>query len=272
MFKKMILLICVFTTFQTLSQNALQELKAVIKTLDYVKFTNYSNQLSDTYSDNYFAHAQWRVEQDIFYGYRETFVQIEESYLENALEEKYGRNLFDVRIISHCDTIIFHEIVRRTSNKDENNIWIWTETIEATQTDLKRYRKFISNYEEVFHAAFNIEDLFIEDIHSIYGFYCGMGGGLISLRKELNNYVETKDTVALMNWLSCAKPILQLYAIDGILTLKEQGINFETYVYDIIQIISIKEGYVLSCSGCEVMPYAINVIAEAILKRHDFKF
>jgi hypothetical protein len=272
MLKKILVIFYFFTAFQGFSQKALEELKAVMNTLDYRKFQSYAEHLEDDFSDGYLAHAQWRVVQDIFYNYRETYVQIQENYLEDPFTEKYGRNLFDVKIISHCDSILFYEIVLQESRKDSMNKWVWTETVEATHTDIKRYKNFTLNYEEVYHAPFNFEDLFSEDMNSIYGFSCGMGGGLISFRKEINDYVAKKDTNAITTWLSSAKPVLQLYAIDGILTLKEKGIHFEAYVYEMIQIISIKEGYVSTCSGCEVMPTSIQVISEAILKRHNFKF
>ncbi|NOQ74198.1 MAG: hypothetical protein GQ574_19475 [Crocinitomix sp.] len=274
MLNKTILLLCFFTITHGFSQRVSQELKAVLSALDYSKFEAYAEQVQDSYvKDEYFAQESYLINRDIFDQYHETYVQIQESYLIDSIDAKHGLNLFNLKIISHCDTILFYEISRQESQKDENGYWIQAEMIEvATQTDLKRYKKFTLNYEEIFHTHFDKTDLFIEDIGIKYGFACGLGGGLMSLRKQVNGFVEAKDTVAILDWLSCARPVFQLYAIDGILTLKEQGVYFEPYVYNIIQIIKAKEGTVLACQGCVVMPESISGIAAAILARHEFTF
>ncbi|MFT5819354.1 MAG: hypothetical protein ACI8ZM_000577 [Crocinitomix sp.] len=273
MFNKTILLLCVFTTFYGFSQHVSQGLKTVLSTFDYLKFEAYTEQVQDSFiKDEYYVIEDYIIYRDIFNQYQETYVQFQESYLKDPFEEKYETNLYNVKIISRCDTILFYEIAKQESHKDNNGKWKRTETTEATKTDLKRYKKFTEEYEEVFHTSFDITDLFTDDSRILYGFSCGLGGGLLSLRKELNSFIKTKDTVAILDWLSCARPVFQLYAIDGVLTLKKQGINFEPYVYNMIQIIAAKNGAVFTCRGCEVMPNLISEIAEGILARHQYTF
>lgn len=268
MFKKITVLLLFFAVFQGNAQNVLDELKSILLQNNYFLFEKYCYDLKHNFSDDYSVIINELVSREILEQYHESYFEIDETHWKDG--ERVDHKTFNIRIISNCDTILFYEVAEEKSHKNSDGKWSTEETVQITRSNAASLRTFKQEYLDAYHAQFDKDHLFVKNI--TFGYSCGLGGGPLKLRKQLREFVEMRDTVAILDWLSCGTAELQLYAIDGVLALKHYGFHFEAYIYDIMKLISIKEGSVNSCFGCEFGPSSISHLAAEIFKRHDFTF
>ena len=142
--------------------------------------------------------------------------------------------------------IVYYKVIK-LKNVKSNGEWVPTEIIieEKSNDKLEQFKK---DYVNTYSVSLNFDELFETEI--VYGNHCGFAGMEPEYRVKMNELIESKDTVTLVQWLKSATIEIQLYAIDGILTLKKEGVDFDKQVLDLIDIIEKKEGTAYTCSGC----------------------
>ena len=89
---------------------------------------------------------------------------------------------------------------------------------------------------------------------------------------KLEKLIKSKDSKNLVKWLKSTVPEIQLYAIDGILTLKKQGIVFNKDVLKLVDVISKKKGEVYTCNRCIYSNKLIINIEENIIQHFSPSF
>ncbi|MBI9062913.1 MAG: hypothetical protein JEZ14_13100 [Marinilabiliaceae bacterium] len=142
--------------------------------------------------------------------------------------------------------VAFYKVIK-LKNIKSNGEWIPTEIVlkEDSNNSLKQLE---IDFKNAYSQPLNFEELFVTDI--VYGNHCGDAGMEPIYRDKMNKLVESKDTTTLIKWLRSATIEIQLYAIDGILTLKQEGVDFDQPILDLIELIEKKEGSAYTCSGC----------------------
>lgn len=121
-------------------------------------------------------------------------------------------------------------------------------------------------YLYTYRIDLHFEELFEEEI--VYGTRCGFAGSEPRYREKVNQLIASQDTFTLIQWLKSATVEIQLYAIDGILTLKKQDVYFEPWVLQLIETIGKKQGTAYTCSGCNHWNQPISEIVEQIKASH----
>ncbi len=103
----------------------------------------------------------------------------------------------------------------------------------------------------------------------VYGHHCGFGGSEPEYRIQLNHALGLQDHITLLTWLQSNIPALQLYAMEGIYTLKKQGIHFDQSTFQMMELVEKKKGNVQTCSGCFGFTESISKIAKRIKKDYS---
>lgn len=124
-----------------------------------------------------------------------------------------------------------------------------------------------TDFKKVYSKQLSFKELFVTDI--VFGSNCGFGGGQPDYKVKMNQLVKSKDTATIIEWLKSATAEIQLYAIDGILTLENSGVHFGQPVLDLIEIVSCKEGTAYTCSGCIHWHQPIDQTIERIKKQFN---
>jgi hypothetical protein len=116
---------------------------------------------------------------------------------------------------------------------------------------------------ESFKAIFKIDpdtaDFFKEDI--TYGDGCGFAGMPPRERVTINQLVAKKDKASLVKWLQSPNAEKQVYAIDGLFQLKEQGVYLTEDELAMIRYVQSKEGEMNTCGGCIYFARPIKEVA-----------
>lgn len=198
------------------------------------------------------------MDREIVDGYYECIRKVSESIAND--ESPYL-----VRLIRHNDEICFIDLSRdnggRTSAEE-----IDTPLVIQTKTYERRMARFRSSFVAVYGKPIDFEDLFRKDI--VYGASCGFAGSDPEYRVALNTLVKERDLYALKQWLSSAHAELQLYAIEGILILKQRGMEVDERTLNLIDEVGKKEGNAYTCSGCFYSPERISKIVRELKKKY----
>jgi len=170
-----------------------------------------------------------------------------------------------IKFIRKQDGKVLYYKVVQIKNVKSNGKWIPSEIVlhEDSNNELEQLK---TDFQKIYNAPINFDALFKTEI--VYGSECGFGGKEPEYRIKMNELVKSKDTKTLINWLKSATVEIQLYAIEGILTLKKAGVNFDKNILDLIDIISKKEGSAYTCSGCIHLNQPISETVERIKKEH----
>jgi len=152
-----------------------------------------------------------------------------------------------IKLIKKKEGEIAYYKVIKLKNVKSNGEWVPTEIVLKENSNNK-FEQMKTDYQNAYSQSLNFDELFETEI--VYGNHCGYAGMEPEYRVKMNELVESKDTATLVQWLKSATVEVQLYAIDGILTLKKEGLDFDKSVLDLIDLIEKKEGSAYTCSGC----------------------
>jgi hypothetical protein len=89
-------------------------------------------------------------------------------------------------------------------------------------------------------------------------------------RMQLNDFVTKKDQNSILKWLKSANTEKQVYAVEGILKLKESGIKLSKSDLEIIKFIINKKGTMNVCHGCMYSSKEVREVTERIYKEFPF--
>ncbi len=160
--------------------------------------------------------------------------------------------------------IAFYKLTR-LKNVKSNGEWIPKEMVLSENSN-KMMRELESAFEKVYSQPLNHNELFESGI--VYGRICGRVRGVPGYRGKLNQLLNSKDSEELVKWLKSTVVEIQLYAIDGILTLRKDGVVFDKSIFKLIDIIGNKKGFAKTCRRCTHNDELIKTIVEKIKKEH----
>jgi hypothetical protein len=171
-----------------------------------------------------------------------------------------------IKLIKKKEGDVAYYKVIKLKNIKSNGEWVPTEIVLKEDSN-SAFQQIKTDFKKVYSQPLNFEELFVTDI--VYGSHCGFAGMEPEYRIKMNALVESKDTKTLIRWLNSTTVEIQLYAIDGILSLKASGKEFDQKVLDLIELIEKKEGTAYTCSGCIHWNQPINETIERIKKEHN---
>lgn len=109
-----------------------------------------------------------------------------------------------------------------------------------------------------FAARLNESELFANYI--VYGDNCGIAPIDPPERIIIDNFVKTAAKDSLLKWLQSTNTEKQMYAVDGLLQLKNKGISLSEFELTLIHKVLSKKGTIYTCSGCDFNPDKIERI------------
>ena len=206
------------------------------------------------------------IDREITSGYHEFKIEISQSVADEEATGVYNVDYYFVSIIRLKNTIIHYSIEEKIYEQDSTGKWKKKYQLVKADIDSIGYHNLENTYFDIYNSALNFDELFTDSI--LYGSRCGIGGQNPEYREKLNLIIRNKDKKELKKWLVNATAELQLYAIDGILTLSKKGVRFKNDTYELIGIIIKKEGYVNTCSGCIRMKRTIKDEVSLLFEKH----
>jgi hypothetical protein len=246
----------------------LKGLEKSFESQKYADLQTYLDGLQDQSTVEIEYQYSTAIYREVVTGYFESKYEIEQRTLNEGSDRSWSVDRFFISVIHKGNAIIIYRIYENFQTKNLVDEWIQTPKLIKELKDSAQIKYFENAFVNMYGAPLNFDDLFVDDI--VYGSNCGFGGGDPKYRQELNLIIQKKDKKTLLKWLTSATAEVQLYAIDGILELSTKGLRFKADTYDLIKIISQKEGDVYTCSGCIHWNRPIQETAKAIFVKHDF--
>ncbi|AEA44098.1 hypothetical protein [Fluviicola taffensis] len=251
------------------AQGEEEKLLSFCQNFDSFELENGLNCLKPNSTKRITYHWDSKLERELVKGF---FEQIIEFNIERNQEWNTGKptiRKYEISLLKKKDgKIAYYKIIRFEEMEDD-------ESVECTRTISQIFLKEESNnelkvlkasFQKTYHTPLDFNALFEAGI--VYGTHCGFGGSEPEYRQKMNELVRSKNKDGLINWLKSPVAEIQLYAIDGILTLKESGIKFNRCIFKMIDAVSKKKGFAHSCGGCEYSNESISSLIESIKKHH----
>ena len=112
----------------------------------------------------------------------------------------------------------------------------------------KLYWLLKQEFNHEFYAPLNESELFNDRI--VYGDNCGLAPIDPPERIKIDRFVHKQSRDSLLKWLQSTNTEKQMYAVDGLLQLKQKGIALNSLELKLIQKILSKKGTIYTCFGC----------------------
>lgn len=225
------------------SQPTEEKLISACETFDYQKLVKYLN----TYVYDSKRNFRWRVtlQREIVNDFIEEMINVTKTEIDKKNSKIRSEDYYELKIIRKESQISIYRIEKIESS--ESN---FKEVLVKENKLTRAYNTFVSDFKKVYRTKLNSRDLFNKKIYEFYAEKCFLseGGRTISLRKELNRIIDTKDEKILETWIKSPSIEVQLYAIEGIYALQEKGVKFSPDIMNLISIIAKKEGFAFTCS------------------------
>lgn len=206
------------------------------------------------------------TDREIVNHYFEQVIKFEKMVQNTENKNSYSVERYKIKLIKDKEGDLAYYKITQIKHVQSNGHWVQNEILISENSN-KRLEQVKSDYKKLYAQSLNFNQLFETEI--TYGNHCGIAGTAPEYRVKLEELIAQKDTAQLVQWLKSATIEIQLYAIDGILTLKDEGVNFNPEVYELIDSIEKKEGTAFTCSGCIHWNEPINEIVIKIKKEHS---
>ncbi len=175
------------------------------------------------------------------------YFEISPGYYRNYREFSQRKGNTSIDLIMHKSSIIAWRVVTR--NYETAN------EVHDSLVNVAEYKKLEESFYSIYETRLNIDDVYRRSIFSRSN--CGIAGGFTEKFLDIERLAQQNDIATLSEWLRSGNIYDQLYAIFGFELLKRQKIHPSKKDLALIKIISRKDGYVNSCSGCS--PYSIGI-------------
>lgn len=232
-----------------LSAQEEEKILAACQNFDYSELERVLTDLKTNSPKRYELNT--KLDRELVNGFFEQFIELKVHDSRYWGSESPVAFKYEIRLIRKKDgQLAYYKIIRFDEKEDG-------ESIECSRIISEIVVKEVSNntledlkvsFQKVYGVQLNFQALFESTIE--YGSMCGFGGSPPEYRVKQNKLVKAMEKDSLISWLKSPVAEIQLYAIDGILTLKKSGIKFSKRVLKLIDIIEKKEGNANSCSGC----------------------
>ncbi|MGV3610256.1 MAG: hypothetical protein ACO1N0_04875 [Fluviicola sp.] len=253
-----------------LSAQEEEKILAACQNFDYSELERVLTDLKKNAPKRYELHT--KLDRELVNGFFEQFIELKVRDSRYWGSESPVAFMYEIRLIRKKDgQLAYCKIIRFDAKEDG-------ESIECSRIISEMVVKELSNntledlkvsFQKVYGVQLNFQALFESTIE--YGSMCGFSGSPPEYRVKLNKLVKAVEKDSLISWLKSPVAEIQLYAVDGILTLKKSGIKFKKSVLKLIDIVEKKEGTANSCSGCLSQNTTITALVQQMKAYHEPK-
>ncbi|MDW7693734.1 hypothetical protein R9C00_03175 [Flammeovirgaceae bacterium SG7u.111] len=206
------------------------------------------------------------LDREVIAGYTEKVITVEEHIQSKENKSMYSLDEYKLYLITDStDKIQAYRLVEPRLEKGVDGNWEKFEDI-LSKSDQLYPKEMQEDFNRLYGVNFDYNYLFQYEIY--FGESCGQDGNPPEYRYYLEKAIVEKDTATINKWLFSPVAEKQLYAIEGILRLGNEGHSFDSATHSIIKEVSRKEGYAQTCAGCEYGDQQeIRKLVEIIKKR-----
>ncbi len=176
-------------------------------------------------------------------AYQEINRQIISSYYETILYYEENQTSFldyTIQLISDSNNIIYCKIFSvKFVDKPE---------IIYNFLNEKKFSTLQYLYYKTYENKINVKDFFVDKV--VYGTRCSKGASPPEYRQICEKAVQKKNISLLNKWLTSVTTEKQMYAVDALSRLENDGYILTVKQKTLIDIIKNKKGTVRCCSGC----------------------
>lgn len=259
----LIVISCFFLSYKFIF-NKKEDARSILATKDFTELQIFIEKLSKEK-----RRPRWIYLRDLIYEYQEGIFEYKQYKKDKNGNNTSSYDIYQIQLIVSNSKIIYYEYNIQKNKKvkyEWSDSYTWEPyyvTIEQFKNDIE-FELLKDKFKKVFYSDLNENELFI--IHYVYGENCGIAGVNSSERIQLNNFVFKKDKNSILKWLKSTNAEKQIYAVEGILKLKELGINLNKAELEMIKYIINKKGTIRMCSGCVYFDMEISKIAKRFEK------
>lgn len=263
--KGIIYILLIFWTSGLFAQEG-EKLITICQNFNYQEIERGLNDIQNKSTKKIKYNWRTELERELINNFFEQIIEVNKEVQDEENPFIHTIYTHKLKLIRTKDGKVAYYKIVQLKNVKSNGEWVPTEILleENSNNSLNHLKK---DFQKTYSEPLDFEGLFETDI--VFGSHCGIDGMEPEYRFVMNQLVESKDTTTLTKWLKSTTVEIQLYAIDGILTLKKTGLRFDKAIIDLIDIISKKEGTAYICSGCNHWNQPISEIVEEIKKEHN---
>lgn len=227
--------------------------------------TEFSFRCSLSINDNGTITMGGPLLRELTPGIYEQIIEVEmsvEDSVNNAIHSSYNYRVYLVR---KGDDLLYHKIIKEKRITNTNG---WETAELVLHTDSSSNLSFLySSYEKYYSQKLDLKELFDESL--TYGEVCGFASYLPLPRRYMNVAVRDMDLTFITDWLRSPCAEKQVYAVSAVFELKSKGLVANNEIDKLIELISQKEGFIQTCSGCMHMSLPIKEVIYSIKANYN---
>ncbi len=221
------------------------EFTEALKTLDFSKYLTAFDALKNTKKSTFY---KTHYNRDIVNDYQEGVWKINHKKSYDSLTNAFTFSNYKIKVLNYKGKIFYFEFSKKIGKKVKRK-WEYRFETLAIYKDSLIFDTLKSKFLDVYGLQLNENELFMEDV--FYGSFCGNRVSYeLPERTIIENYVLMKDKESLMKLAKSTNTEKQLFAIDGLMQLKEKGVALTNSELAIIKLILSKSGTIQTCAAC----------------------
>lgn len=220
------------------------ELSEVLAAHDFSQLQAYAEGVEKKHKK---VRVLWELSREVTVGFSESVLIVEESTPHPQHANVFSLAVYRVKLITKGSVIIFFEFGEVEETARGEMRWARAAQVERYQ-HAEEYGLFELSFKELFQAPLNAQDLFKSTV--VYGESCGFAGQDPEERIQMEIWVDRRDKASLMKWLQSPCTEIQMYAVEGLHALYQDGVSFTWSELRMIAFVQHKSGQMIICSGC----------------------
>ncbi len=220
------------------------DVKDVLAKKDFVSFMAFTDTLSKRENK---ITCHWSIFRDLTTDFKEGVFYINKSVPDTKNPGVSSVYTFRVRLLTTDKTIVYYDLSEKR-NKKVKKEWVpYYDSLDYYRND-SLFTLLRLSFFKSFDGELNEAELFIDDL--VYGQACGIIGDDPNEKMIIDNLVKTKNKVELVKWIKSTNFEKQIYAVDGLYQLKENGTTYTIEELKLIKNVLDKKGTIFHCRGC----------------------
>lgn len=230
----LILIVSIITSKPIFARN-IEGLKQVLASKDFKAFKKYNDKLIKSKNGTY---ATWNVLRDITYEFQEGGFYYSESIENSTLSKPYVVT-YKVELLTSSTKIVSYTIYK----------WYQDNSIDTLDRfkDETLYDSMKSSFKRIFKTDLNEKELFT--VEYVYGNRCGNFGSAPKGLQIMDEWVNQKNKIEILKWLKSTNTEKQIYAVNGLIQLRNRGFQLSNEEIEIMRYIIQKKGTIITCGG-----------------------
>lgn len=243
--KTILLISTLFISAFNLAGQIEKEVTASLETLNFSKFLATIDSLKNKGNTSFYRTHYCR---DIVDNYQEGLWRIDHKKPYDSLSNSFTISNYKIKVLNYNGKIFYFEFSKKLGQKVKRKWEYYFQTI-ATYKDSLIFDSLKTRFFDVYGLQLNEKELFMENI--FYGTFCGQRiSSELPERSMIESYVIMKDKEGILKLAKSSNTEKQIFAIDGLMQLKEKGTILTDAELKIIKAILGKRGTIQTCSGC----------------------